>query len=77
MTVTQLIRTLERLKAKHGNVKVSVNVAEVENPNMRPECDIFHLRDAVAQWVNLADDDGGIAMTKAGRERGSVLIVLK
>jgi hypothetical protein len=74
MTVTQLIRQLEKLKEKHGNLKVVVNKEELDDGN---GCwAVCHISTVVAEWVYLSDDDGGVAYTKAGRERGTTQIIL-
>lgn len=74
MTVTQLIRHLEKLKEKHGNLKVSVNKDQLNDGNgCWVICDISTVD---ADWVPLSDDDGGVAYTKAGAERGSMRIIL-
>lgn len=74
MTVTQLISQLEKLKEKHGNLRVSVNKDELWDGN---DCWVIcDISTAIADWVPLSDDDGGVAYTKAGIERGSWRIVL-
>ena len=74
MTVTQLIRQLEALKAKHGNLSVTVNKPELFDGN--GTWDVCTISSVTAEWVPLADEDGGIAHTKAGHERGSMQFVL-
>lgn len=74
MTVTQLIRQLEKLKAKHGNLQVGVSKDELDDGN--GSWAVCHISTVVAEWVYLSDDDGGVAYTKAGVERGSMQILL-
>lgn len=75
MTVTQLIRTLEKLKRDHGNLEVLANVERLTNPNT-PECSMAGISEIAVEFVYRADDDGGIALTKAGQERGRQCITL-
>lgn len=74
MTVGRLIKELERLKAKYGNIRVGVNKAELWDGN--GTFDICDITVTCVEWVPLVDGDGHQEYTQKGEERGGARVVL-
>jgi len=77
MTVNELHKRLAKAIAD-GNGRNQVNIAKHTFHHNCEADGVTHLRveDTRQTWIYLADDDGGIATTKAGLERGSMTFVL-
>ncbi len=75
MTVTQLIRRLEALKAKHGNIRVGIDSTDLLDGN--GAFNIVNVHQAEVDWVALVDGDGSQEFTKSGLARGAYYIVMK
>lgn len=77
MTINQLHKQLTKL-IEQGHARTRVYVAKttfVDNREM-DGVTILPVQGLGVQWVPLADDDGGTATTKDGRERGSQSLIL-
>jgi hypothetical protein len=75
MTVTQLIRKLERLREKHGNCQVAVNCREML-AKFSDVFDIVSVETAEFEQVLQADGDGFGLTDSQGREKFQPNIVL-
>lgn len=77
MTVTQLYRLLGALVAEgKGRQQVCIDKATFRHNCESDGVTILQVRSVEERWVPLSDDDGGIATTAKGRERGSSCAVL-
>lgn len=75
MTVTQLIKALEKLRAKHGNVKVCAN-AEGMLKAFNEVYTIVDVKTAEFALIRIADGDGFTEYDSRGHERQQECIVL-
>lgn len=75
MTITQLIKRLESLRKKHGNVHVGVNRDDIEKA-LNGVGNIVDLEFATDQYVLKCDGDGFTEHNKDGTERGRTMVVL-
>jgi hypothetical protein len=75
MTVTQLIKQLEKLRAKHGNLKVCVDRDDIEHA-LNGVGTVVSLAFTSVMWVGECDGDGFTVSNKDGTERGRNEIVL-
>lgn len=73
MTVGKLEKILASIKNKRMKISVEKDTLWDGNGCFQ----ICHVDKAEEQYVPLADDDGFMAYTKAGVERGSIQLVLK
>jgi hypothetical protein len=77
VTLNQLHKVLGKLIAKgHGRRQVTVAKESFTDNRESDGCTILPISAVDLRWVLMADDDGGIAVRKDGRERGSTQVVL-
>lgn len=71
MTAKQMIRKLEAVVKKHGNVKVCANWPELRDSlgGLKDDCTHYSVTDVVFDTIHQADDDGGTAINKDGTEK--------
>jgi hypothetical protein len=75
MTVSKLIKQLEKLRAKHGNVQVCVDRDDIQKA-LNGVGNIVQLNFATAVYVTKCDGDGFMEENRDGSERGGMCIVL-
>jgi hypothetical protein len=77
MTVTQLYRLLGAMVAEgHGRRLVHIDKATFRHNCESDGVTILRVESLEERWVPLSDDDGGVATTSKGHERGSSCVVL-
>lgn len=77
MTLNALLKELQALVAEgYGRRAVAIDKMTFQHNCENDGVSILDVRSLEPQWVPLADDDGGIAVTSKGAERGSWRIVL-
>lgn len=75
MTITKLIKRLEALRAKHGNVKVCVDHDSLWTGNGTFNiCDVSGID---VSSIRIADGDGFTVINKDGSERERTCAVIK
>lgn len=77
MTLNRLIKLLQAQQAMHGHRHVHVEKDSFNHPLDKDGSMMIPVESVDVQWVTLVDGDGFAETTKAGRERGSVLVVLR
>jgi hypothetical protein len=75
MTAKGLIKALEQIVAKHGNIPVAVDWETFDASN--GVYTIERLGSVQAEWVRLVDGDGFGLFTQKGTERGNMRAVLR
>jgi len=77
MQVRKLHRILTQLiEEGHGRKPICPDKSTFEHNLESDGCTVLHIDDVKINWIPLIDDDGGIAHTKTGIERGKVIVVL-
>ncbi len=74
MTLSRLIKELQKLEAEHGRCKVCVDKNTLYDGN--ETFSVCRIKSVQSQWVYNASDDGGVKYNKDGTESGSTTIVL-
>lgn len=77
MTLNRFIKLLRAQQAMHGHRHVHVEKDSFTHPLDKDGSMMLQVESVDVQWVTLVDGDGFAETTKAGRERGSVLVVLR
>ena len=78
MTAKRLIKELQKVVDKHGNVKVVANVDDLRTRlgNLAGDCSCADVTAVGYEVIYVADDDGGVAVNKDGTERTTRVVVL-
>ncbi len=75
MTISKLIKELQKIEKKHGRCEALVHKESLWDGN--ESWAMCSINSVEFMMVNVADDDGGCAYTKAGVERLKKSVVLK
>lgn len=77
ITVNRLHKMLGKVIANgHGRAPVCIDKQTFSSNLESDGCCILQVDGVEILWINLADDDGGIAMNADGTERGRTTVVL-
>lgn len=76
MTAKRLIRELEKVVAKSGNVEVLVNADEIHVRRGDAESEFVGVKEIEATYLYVSDGDGFIETNKDGSERGRTCVVI-
>jgi hypothetical protein len=76
MTLVQLIKKLEKLRAKHGNAKVCADADAIELGTGNHTWSIVNLKDVRFSHVRQVDEDGDAKCGSGGYEITKPCIIL-
>lgn len=77
MTLNKLHKTLGKLIEQGlGRCRVSIEKDSFRDNRENDGVTILPVEEIDVQWINDADDDGGLAINKDGTERGRTLVIL-